>query len=81
MNKSARKIIQDDPSYISFPDPLPKENVGSLLKAFTSPYFTLDMVVNYLYNKKKVQGVHDYLVNKLYSYPDHEIEFYIPQLR
>jgi len=83
MNKNlASKKIQDDTnSFITFPDPLPKENIGSLLKVFSSPYFTLDMAVIYLYNKKRVQGVFDYLVNKLYTYSDNEIEFYIPQLR
>ena len=64
------KIIQDHP----------KENVGSLLKLFNSPYFTLDMAMTYLYKKRNVKGVHDFLVNKFYSYKDHEVDFYIPQL-
>jgi len=39
------------------------------------------MLVNYLFTKKDIQGVHDFLVNKLYSYRDFEVEFYIPQIR
>lgn len=59
--------------------PKQKENVGSLLKLFQSELFTLDMCLQYL-NKKNEPGIHDYLVNKLYHYPDRQISFYIPEL-
>ncbi len=65
---------------IKFVDNQPKENVGSLLKLFSSPYFTLDMALTYLYRKRKEQGIHDFLVNKLYTYKDYEIDFYVAQL-
>ena len=61
-------------------DSKPKENVGSLLKLFSSEYFTLDMAISYLYKKRNEEGVHNFLVNKLYNYSDYEISFYIPQL-
>ena len=56
-----------------------KANLGSLLNLFRSDYFTLDMCLYYI-NKRFETGVHDYLVNKLYTYNDHEVGFYIPQL-
>lgn len=56
-----------------------KENLGSLLNLFRSEYFTLDMCLLYI-NKRLESGVHDYLVNKLYNYSDHEVSFYIPQI-
>lgn len=67
---------------IEFVGPTIKENEGSLLRMFKSESFTLQMAMDYLYKytKAKVKGVHDYLVNKLYSYKDYEIEFYAPQL-
>ena len=73
--------LEEHSSIITFVDPLPRPDLGSLLRSFSSPYFTLDMLVNYLFTKKDIQGVHDFLVNKLYSYRDFEIEFYIPQVR
>lgn len=55
-----------------------KENIGSLLKLFQSELFTLDMCLFYL-DKKNEPGIHDYLVNRLYTYPDHQISFYIAE--
>jgi len=71
-----------DPSMLNIKsiDSKPKENVGSLLKLFSSEYFTLDMAISYLYKKRNEEGVFNFLVNKLYNYSDYEISFYIPQL-
>jgi hypothetical protein len=60
-------------------DAAPKSKIGSLLALFQSEYFTLDMNVMYL-NKRMEEGVQTYLINKLYTFPDHEVSFYIAQL-
>ena len=59
-----------------------KENcdIGSLLKLFTSEYFTISMHLQYLKKYFDNKGIHDYLINRLYLVPDHELEFYLPQL-
>ena len=56
-----------------------KPKIGSLLGLFQSEYFILDMNMIYL-NKRMEEGIHLYLVNKLYTWPDFEIDFYLPQL-
>lgn len=52
---------------------------GYLLRLSKLEDFTLNVCLSYL-SKKLEPGVHDYLVNKLYSYPDREINFYLPQI-
>ena len=60
-------------------EPKQKENLGSLLKMFQSEYFDLDLCLFYI-NKKNESGIHDFLINKLYQYPRHEISFFIAEL-
>lgn len=54
-------------------------NMGSLLRLFRSEFFDVWMCVSYLYRYPR-PGVHDYLVNQLYTMPDDEVEFYLVQL-
>jgi phosphatidylinositol 4-kinase len=54
-------------------------NLGSLLRLFKSSYFDAWMSVSYLWRYPS-PGVHDYLVNQLYSLPDNQTEFYLTQL-
>eukprot|EP00002_Diphylleia_rotans_P008234 TRINITY_DN1797_c0_g1_i1.p1 TRINITY_DN1797_c0_g1~~TRINITY_DN1797_c0_g1_i1.p1 ORF type:complete len:702 (+),score=131.26 TRINITY_DN1797_c0_g1_i1:52-2157(+) len=54
-------------------------NVGSLLRLFNSQFFDLWLAITYLF-KFMNPGVVDYLANRLFDYPEEEIEFYIPQL-
>ena len=54
----------------------------SLYRMFNSEYFNIDMLMIYLiksFSEKKA-GVTDFLVNKLYSINEEEIEFYLPEL-
>ena len=59
-----------------------KENseIGSLLKLFQSEYFTLSMLMFYLKKFFDNKGIHDYLINQLYTYSEQDIEFYLPQI-
>jgi len=57
-----------------------KEDIGSLLRLFQSEYFTISMLIYYLNKKFKNEGINSYLVNKLYSISNDDIDFYITQL-
>ncbi|CRH00571.1 phosphatidylinositol 4-kinase, putative [Plasmodium relictum] len=53
---------------------------GSLLRLFRCEYFDTHLHIRYLYDRKEV-GVHEYLVNSLYTQRKYEdILFYLPQL-
>ena len=58
---------------------VPKKD-GSLLGLFNSEFFTIHMLISHLY-KACLEGKHgvvDHLVNKLYTEPIHDIDFYLP---
>ena len=57
-----------------------KEDIGSLLRLFQSEYFTISMLIYYLNKKFKNEGINSYLVNKLYSISNDDIDFYLTQL-
>ncbi|XP_022603126.1 phosphatidylinositol 4-kinase beta-like [Seriola dumerili] len=50
-----------------------------LLRLFESKLFDVSMAISYLY-KSKEPGVQAYIGNRLFSFPDSEVDFYLPQL-
>lgn len=50
-----------------------------LLRLFESKLFDVSMAISYLY-KSKEPGVQAYIGNRLFSFPDAEVDFYLPQL-
>ncbi|TDH03645.1 hypothetical protein EPR50_G00144050 [Perca flavescens] len=50
-----------------------------LLRLFESKLFDVSMAIAYLY-KSKEPGVQAYIGNRLFSFPDSEVDFYLPQL-
>lgn len=50
-----------------------------LLRLFESKLFDVSMAISYLYNSKE-PGVQAYIGNRLFSFPDSEVDFYQPQL-
>ncbi|KAF3706881.1 Phosphatidylinositol 4-kinase beta [Channa argus] len=50
-----------------------------LLRLFESKLFDVSMAITYLYNSKE-PGVQAYIGNRLFSFPDSEMDFYLPQL-
>ena len=56
------------------------DEIGSLLRMFQSQYFTVSMLILYLKKYFNNKGIHDYLINRLYSFQDKDLEFYLPQL-
>uniref|UniRef100_A0A915JAQ7 Phosphatidylinositol 4-kinase beta n=1 Tax=Romanomermis culicivorax TaxID=13658 RepID=A0A915JAQ7_ROMCU len=50
-----------------------------LLRLFESSIFNMSIAAQYLYNSKE-PGVLTYLGNRLFSFPDQDVDFYLPQL-
>ncbi|KAK0181992.1 hypothetical protein PV327_000167 [Microctonus hyperodae] len=73
----------DDTSKIGFEikrqETQPKPSEGCLLRLFESQIFDMSMAISYLFNSKE-PGVQSYLGNKLFSFPDSDVDFYLPQL-
>uniref|UniRef100_A0A673LDT5 Phosphatidylinositol 4-kinase beta n=1 Tax=Sinocyclocheilus rhinocerous TaxID=307959 RepID=A0A673LDT5_9TELE len=50
-----------------------------LLRLFESKLFDISMAISYLYNSKE-PGVQAYIGNRLFSFRNEEVDFYLPQL-
>ena len=50
-----------------------------LLRLFESKLFDVSMAISYLY-KSKEPGVQAYLGNRLFGFPDDQVDFFLPQL-
>ncbi|KAM6972987.1 phosphatidylinositol 4-kinase beta-like [Aplochiton taeniatus] len=66
------------------PPPPPSSSSSSskqswLLRLFESKLFDVSMAISYLY-KSKEPGVQAYIGNRLFSFPDNEVDFHLPQL-
>uniref|UniRef100_A0A3P8PCN6 Phosphatidylinositol 4-kinase beta n=1 Tax=Astatotilapia calliptera TaxID=8154 RepID=A0A3P8PCN6_ASTCA len=73
---------QPDPRPSARPEPFspPSSSKQSwLLRLFESKLFDVSMAISYLY-KSKEPGVQAYIGNRLFSFPDSEVDFYLPQL-
>lgn len=71
---------QHDPCPPARPDPSSSSSKQSwLLRLFQSKLFDVSMAISYLY-KSKEPGVQAYIGNRLFSFPDSEVDFYLPQL-
>lgn len=57
----------------------PKPCKDLLLRLLESKMFDVTMAIPYLFQSKE-HGVQTYIANKMFSYPDHEVDFYLPQL-
>ncbi|CAG9794948.1 unnamed protein product [Diatraea saccharalis] len=55
------------------------KNKDFLLRLFESTLFDMSMAISYLF-KSKEAGVQTYLANKLFSFPNEDVDFYLPQL-
>lgn len=67
----------DDPKEHDSPA-VPKKQ-SWLLRLFESTMFDSSMAMNYLFNSKE-PGVLEYIANKLFSFEEAEVDFYLPQL-
>ncbi|XP_029023571.1 phosphatidylinositol 4-kinase beta-like isoform X2 [Betta splendens] len=70
---------QQDPQPRSSSPPPSSSKQSWLLRLFESKLFDVSMAISYLY-KSKEPGVQAYIGNRLFSFPDIEVDFYLPQL-
>ncbi|KAG8248820.1 Phosphatidylinositol 4-kinase beta [Homalodisca vitripennis] len=72
---------ENQPTQPSTPAQSPQSNTakGFLLRLFESKLFDMSMAITYLFNSKE-PGVQSYIGNKVFSFPDNEVDFYLPQL-
>ncbi|EDW73638.1 uncharacterized protein Dwil_GK17653, isoform A [Drosophila willistoni] len=57
----------------------PEKGPSGLLRFFESPVFNIHFAVHYLFYSKE-PGVLSFIGNKIFSFPDQEVDLYIPQL-
>ncbi len=50
-----------------------------LLRFFESKHFDMSISISYLFNTKE-PGVQTYLCNRLFTFPNEDVDFYLPQL-
>lgn len=50
-----------------------------LLRLFESKLFDMSIAIQYLFNSKE-PGVQSYIGNRLFTFDDHDVDFYLPQL-
>lgn len=50
-----------------------------MLRLLESKVFDVSMAMHYLF-KSKEPGVQSYIANKMFSFEDHDVDFYLPQL-
>uniref|UniRef100_A0A146KRY8 Phosphatidylinositol 4-kinase beta n=3 Tax=Lygus hesperus TaxID=30085 RepID=A0A146KRY8_LYGHE len=62
----------------SLPPPS-QSSKGFLLRLFESKLFDMSMAITYLFNSKE-PGVQSYIGNKIFSFLDNEVDFYLPQM-
>lgn len=56
-----------------------KPSKGLLLRLLESKMFDVTMAIPYLFQSKE-PGVQSYIANKMFSFPDADVDFYLPQL-
>jgi hypothetical protein len=54
-------------------------NSSWLLRFFESKHFDMSIAISYLFNSKE-PGVQTYLCNRLFTFPESDVDFYLPQL-
>lgn len=80
-----RKIVEevdleDGTHRLSFMEKPTKQQVKELMKYMMKKQLTIDELLKTFYLYYDQSGIHDYLINKLYSYSEGDINFYITQI-
>ncbi|XP_078584761.1 phosphatidylinositol 4-kinase beta-like [Branchiostoma floridae x Branchiostoma japonicum] len=60
-------------------DAVPSPKQSWLLRLFESKMFDMSIAISYLYNSKE-PGVQAYIGNKMFSFIEEDVDFYLPQL-
>lgn len=64
---------------LTSPEATHADGKGFLLRLFECKHFDMSMAITYLFNSKE-PGVQSYIGNKLFSFLNAEVDFYLPQL-
>lgn len=77
--RNLRKDLRLDLVETNSDSSLPPPKSSWLLRLFESKLFDMSIAIAYLFNSKE-PGVLTYLGNKLFSFDDEDVNFYLPQL-
>ncbi|KAK0055821.1 phosphatidylinositol 4-kinase beta, partial [Biomphalaria pfeifferi] len=79
-------LLQKDQSHVDKTLAVVQRNKGRppprqswLLRLFESKMFDMNIAITYLYNSKE-PGVQTYIGNRMFSFDDNDVDFYLPQL-
>lgn len=75
-NHEVIEPLSPPPSTVAAP---PTKSTSWLLRLFESKLFNMSIALTYLHSAKE-QGVLSYLGNRMFTFPDEEVDFYLPQL-
>ncbi|GFR11369.1 phosphatidylinositol 4-kinase beta [Trichonephila clavata] len=74
---NSSESLESKSEVVMFPKPPPKESL--LLRLFESTLFDMSIAITYLFNSKE-PGVQTYLGNRMFTFDDQSVDFYLPQL-
>ena len=78
-HRDPRPSVQPESSLLPSASSSSSSKQSWLLRLFESKLFDVSMAISYLY-KSKEPGVQAYIGNRLFSFLDSEVDFYLPQL-
>ncbi|GLV43937.1 four wheel drive [Carabus blaptoides fortunei] len=79
VNDSTSNSVDSSAMVTDQDDRTSPSNMGLLLRLLESKMFDVTMAIPYLFQSKE-PGVQSYIANKMFSFPDVEVDFYLPQL-
>ena len=71
--------VEEDKKMAASPENEEPKKQSWLLRLFESKLFDSSMAMTYMFNCKE-PGVLEYIANKLFSFDESEVDFYLPQL-
>ncbi|XP_055941151.1 phosphatidylinositol 4-kinase beta-like [Argiope bruennichi] len=77
VSEGLSNLSESKSEVVMFPKPPPKESL--LLRLFESTLFDMSIAITYLFNSKE-PGVQTYLGNRMFTFDDQSVDFYLPQL-
>ncbi|XP_076811738.1 phosphatidylinositol 4-kinase beta-like isoform X2 [Clavelina lepadiformis] len=78
-NQSSRTIVAQEQNGIKMIERPSSPKKSWLLRLFESQVFDMSIALQYLFNSKE-PGVMAYLGNKLFMFPNSDVDFYLPEL-
>ena len=76
---SPSQMINTNGQTVSTPTDKKNQSTSWLLRFFESKHFDMSIAISYLFNTKE-PGVQTYLCNRLFTFTNQDVDFYLPQL-